>query len=42
MSNEQKASKLIDLIFRKTYPKEQFGFYTEEMLLQDIMRILEE
>lgn len=37
---EEKAQQILQLIFDKTYPKDQLGFYTEEMMYQDILRIL--
>ncbi len=40
MTNEQKAVKILKLIFDKTMPKDQFGFYTEEMLFQDVLKII--
>ena len=40
MTNEDKAWAIFRLIVEKTYPKEQFGFYTEEMMLEDIRKII--
>ena len=37
---ENKAQRILQLIFQKTYPKDQFGFYTEQMMYEDILRIL--
>lgn len=37
---EQQAKRILELIFSKTYPKDQFGFYTEQMMYEDILRIL--
>ncbi len=40
MNNEQKAEQLVLLIVKNTYPKDQFGFYNENNLYQDILKIL--
>lgn len=40
MSNEQKIEAIYQLIVQKTMPKDQFGFYTEQMLIQDIAAIM--
>lgn len=40
MTNEDKALAIFRLIVEKTYPKEQFGFYTEQMMFDDILKIL--
>lgn len=40
MSNEQKIMEIVDLIIKKTMPKDQFGFYTEQNLCNDVARII--
>jgi hypothetical protein len=40
MSDEQKAQAVYELIVRETYPKDQLGFYTEEMLYNEILGII--
>lgn len=40
MSNEQKIQAILNLIFQKTMPKDQFGFYTEQHMYQDIANII--
>ena len=40
MSNEQKILAILKLIFEKTMPKDQFGFYTEQDMYNDIARII--
>lgn len=40
MSNQEKVEQIFQLIVDKTYPKEQFGFYSESNLYQDIARII--
>jgi len=40
MTNEEKAMELCKLVFNKTMPNDQFGFYTEQDMYNDILRIL--
>lgn len=40
MSNEQKIVAIVKLIFDRTLPKDQFGFYTEQNLVQEITGII--
>lgn len=40
MSNEQKIRALMELIFKRTEPKDQLGFYTEQDLYNDIKHII--
>ncbi len=38
--NDYKAQQILQLIFQKTYPKEQFWFYSEQDMYNDVLRIL--
>jgi len=43
MKNKEEILRLIvELIFKHTVPKDQFGFYTEAMLIEDIRKIINE
>ena len=41
MNSEQKAVEICELIFKHTMPKDQFGFYTEQDMFQDVLSILQ-
>jgi len=42
MTDEQKIMSIFSLIMRKTYPKDQLGFYSEQNLIDDITSIIKD